>query len=342
VSETLRARFGGLAPSLAPAAVTAGVLALLPLFTSSTYDYSVLTNFCINLLILTGLNLISGYGQQLSLGQAALYGAGAYTVTVGSIRFGLDPALCFFLAPVVSAIFAVVVGVPSLRLRGLYFAMATLGVGVVFQLYLDRAIDVTGGPNGVAVAPIVFAGIDLGQPSTMYAVAAVFAFAGLIVAQLFLAWRIGWGLRAAAASEPAASVVGVNIFLVRLVALALSGAYAGLAGALQAFNSLYVSPTSFAFFTSVLFVFVLTIGGLGTWAGPLVGATVLLVFDKWLTSFSDKEPLILAGVFIICLRLFPRGVARRAADLVGIALSRRHAPVSSANAPVAVGGGDSA
>lgn len=307
----------------APVVVTAAFLAVMPTFAPNAYNLTVFTNLCVNLILLVGLNIISGYGGQLSLGQAAFYGIGAYTVTVGMAKHGVDPLLCFFLAPVLAAAFAVVVGVPSLRLRGLYFAMATLGVGVIVQLYLERATHETGGPNGLGIRPLTVGGLNFGQPRTLYIGAAVIAVLGVLVAQLFVRTRAGWGLRAAHASEPAAYVVGVNIFGVRLLAFAISGAYAGVAGAIQAFNSLYVSPSTFNFFTSVLLFIVLAIGGLATWAGPLFGAILLLIFDRWLTAYVDKEPLILAAIFVLSLRLFPRGIARAAVPLAERLRGRR-------------------
>lgn len=302
---------------LTPAVVTAGVLAILPLFASTGYDTGVFTTFCTNLIILVGLNLLSGYGGQLSMGQAAFYGIGAYTITIGSVKHGLDPVLCFFLAPVVAAIFAVIVGLPSLRLRGLYFAMATLGVGVIFEQFLDRATNITGGPNGIGIAPVKVLGIDFSNPRAVYVAAAVVAWIGVVAAQLFLRTQAGWALRAAHASEPAAAVVGVNTYGVRLVVLAMSGAYAGIAGALEAFNSLYVSPSTFNFFFSVLLFIVLTIGGMASWSGPLFGAALLLVFDRWLSAYSEQEPMILAAIFVLCLRLFPRGIASTIEGFVG-------------------------
>jgi branched-chain amino acid transport system permease protein len=327
-------RVPSLARALAPLITTAVVLALLPLFAPTNYDLSVFTGFCINLMLLTGLNLISGYGGQLSLGQAAFFGAGAYTVTIGTLKLGFSPVLCFVMAPLVGAVFAIAVGLPSLRLRGLYFAMATLGVGVIFQLFLDRAINITGGPNGVGIKPLKALGMDFSNPRNVYIGAAVLAWVGVGIATLYVRTRVGWGLRAAHASEPAAAVVGVNTFGVRLVTFAVAGAFAGVAGAVQAFNSLYVSPTTYNFFTSVMLFIVLTIGGLATWAGPLFGAALLLLFDRWLTAYVDKEPLILAAIFVLALRLFPQGVARGADDLRArlAARSSRAAPTFTESA----------
>lgn len=289
-------------------AFTALLLLLLPLLAPTSYDLRVFTAFCINVLLLVGLNLLSGYGGQISMGQSAFFGAGAYMVAAGSVKGGLDPLLCFVLAPLVAGVFALVVGIPSLRLRGLYFAMATLGVVIIFETFLDRATNISGGPNGLGLPPLQVGGLDFGDPKTMYIGAAVFAWFGVLLAELFLRTRAGWGLRASHASEPAAAVVGVNTFGIRLVVVTIAGAYAGLAGGLEAFNTLYVSPTSFGFLASVMFFVVLTIGGMGSWLGPFVGAALLLVFDRWLPEYAEYEPLILAAIFVLALRLFPGGI----------------------------------
>lgn len=295
---------------------TAAVLLVLPFGAATGYELGLLTTFCTTLLLLTGLNLISGYGGQLSLGQGTFFGIGAYFAAIGSVELGLSPLATLILAPIVATIIAIGIGLPSLRLRGLYFAMATLGIAVVFELLLNRAADVTGGPDGIGgIEPLAIGGIVFDTPISQYLLAATLAVVGLIVAQLFMRSQMGWGLRAAKASEPGAAVVGIDTFKVRLVAFALSGGLAGVAGALEAFHTFYISPPSFTFYVSVLLFVALTIGGMGTYLGPIIGAFILYAFDRWLTGLADYQPLILAAIFLVCLRLFPRGIATAIAEL---------------------------
>ncbi len=307
--------------------VLAGVLLLsLPQFASTQYELGVYTSFCMNLTVLLGLNLISGYGGQISMGQGAFFGMGAYTVGILTVKHGWDPLLCFLLAPIVAAAFALLVGLPSLRLRGLYFAMATLGVGVVFVQFIDRATNVTGGPNGLAIAPLQVGGLDFSDPHTLYWLAAAIAWIGVIICEAFLRTGSGWGLRAAHASEPAASVVGVNTFGVRLLAFTIAGAFAGIAGAVEAQNSMYVSPTSFDFFASVMFFIVLAIGGWASWTGPFWAAGLMFVFDRWLSEYNRWEPIILAAIFLLCLRAFPGGIGYWVERVVGKGFHRLFDP----------------
>jgi branched-chain amino acid transport system permease protein len=301
VSERLR--------GISPLVPLAAVLVIVPLLAGSAYDLSSYTGFCIDLILLSGLNLIAGYGRQVSLAQAGFYGLGAYAAGVCVAKAGIPSWLAFLAAPAAAALVAVVVGAPSLRLKGLYFTMATLGVGVVLFLIFERAASLTGGPNGLlGITALEIGGFSFDEPIEVYALAAVLAFAGMAAGRNLMRSRIGWGLQSSGVSEPAAAVAGVATFRIRLAVFVLSAAYAGVAGALETFDSRFISPASFDFFAAVLLFVALMIGGLGTFWGPFVGALVLFVFDRWLTSLSDAEPLILGIVFLLAVQLFPRGV----------------------------------
>jgi branched-chain amino acid transport system permease protein len=320
---------------LLPIIGTGLVMLLLPVVISGSYELSLLAGLCETLLMLTGLNLISGYGGQISLGQGTFFGIGAYFAAISTLKWGLPPGLGFILAPLVTAGIAAVLGVPSLRLRGLYFAMATLGIAVVFEDWLNNAVGWTGGPNGLSITSVLtLAGIKFASPESIYYLAAALAVIGLIVSHLFLRSRMGWSLRAASASEPAAATVGIATFRVRLVAFMLSGAFAGVAGSLEAYHTGYISPSTFTYSESILLFVVLTIGGLGRFSGPLIGAFLLYAFSRWFDGLANTEPLIIAGVFILGLRFFPRGVVPAVSDLAHrLGLSRPAPEPADAPAP---------
>ena len=296
--------------------IVAIILVTLPSTASDSYQVELFTELAITLMLLLGLNVISGYGGQFSLGQATFEGVAAYFATLGSVKLGMAPVLAFVLSPIVTMVIAILIGVPTLRLRGMYFAMATLAVAVVFGLLIDDSVNISGGPNGIGVTqPLSLGGVTLSSPLSRYWLAAVLAIFSLIIVQVFMRSRMGWGLRAARASEPAAASVGINTFRVRIVAFALSGALAGLAGAVEAFYSGYVTPDSFTWGQSVVLFVALTIGGMGTFLGPVIGAVILYAFTRWLTGLDAWEPVILGALFLICLRLFPGGISRSVADL---------------------------
>lgn len=313
---------------LALGLVAAG-LAVAPLAFHGDYEHGLLVGFCINLLLLTGLNLITGHAGQVSLAQAGFWGLGAYVAGILGAE-GIGPTwLSFVAAPVVVAAASLVVGLPSLRLRGLYFTMASLGAGVVLFLLFSRAVELTGGPNGLLGVPVLELGpLMLDTPTRIYWLAAPLALAGLAFAAWFADSRWGLALRAAAASEPAAAAAGVPIFRLRLLAFTLSGAFAGLAGALETYESGFVSPEPFGFIAAVTLLVVLTLAGAGTLLGPVVGAGLLFALDELLADAADLRPLIIGVLFLVTVQALPQGV-------VGALAARRRARREAAAAPAA-------
>jgi len=296
------------------ALVALGLL-IAPFLFEGDYEHGLLVGFCVNLLLLTGLNLINGYAGQVSLAQAGFYGLGAYVAGILGAR-AIGPVwLSFVAAPLAVAAVSVVVGLPSLRLRGLYFTMASLGAGVVLFLLFGRAVSLTGGPNGLLGVPILELGpLVLDTPTRIYWLAAPLALLGLAFAGWFAASRWGLAIRAAATSEPAAAAAGVPIFRLRLLTFTLSGAFAGLAGALEVYENGFVSPEPFGFFAAVTLLVVLTLAGVGTLLGPVVGAGLLFAFDELLADASDVRPLIIGLLFLITVQALPHGLVGTVAD----------------------------
>lgn len=306
MSKRFAARFVDL---VWPVAAVIVVVLVLAATATTGYELSLISMACTNLIILAGLNLIAGYGGQLALGQAAFVGAGAYATVIAVVDLKWNGGFALILAPVVSGLLAVIIGLPSLRLRGLYFAVATLAFGVIFSQFLLQGGALTGGPDGRGgLTALNLFGLVFQTPSLMFGLTAVVAAVALLIVRGITRTWYGWGLRAARVSEPAASGVGVSVFRSRLGAFILSGVFGGVGGALMAFQSMYVSPSSFTFSDSINFFMVLFLGGLGTFLGPVVGAVILYVFARWLTAFPDAEPFILGAVFLAALRFFPLGV----------------------------------
>lgn len=296
-----------------PAVLAAGFVAL-PLVFASSYQHTLLVRFTITLLLLSGLNLITGYGRMVSLAQAGLYGLGAYAAGILSTTVGLPTWLAFLLAPVAAAAVALLVGAPSLRLRGLYFAMATLGAGVVLFLLFGRLVALTGGPNGLlGIPPLRAFGYEFTGALPVYALGAVLAYLGLLGTRNLERSRTGRALRAIGTSEPAAAVLGVDGFRLRLAAFVLSAAYAGLAGALLTFDTRFISPSTFNFLTTVVLLVMLTVGGPGTFAGPIIGAALLVVVETVLQDYAEYQALILGVLFVVAIQVFPDGIAGRLA-----------------------------
>ncbi len=316
--------------------VFALVLAIAPLVQGTSYYHGILVTFTINLILLIGLNLIAGYANQLSLGHAGFYGLGAYTAGIVSVKLGWPPILGLLLAPLVVAAVSLLVGLPTLRLRGLYFSMATLGLGTVLFLGFGRAVPLTGGPNGLLGVPRFSIGeFPLIGPLPWYCFGAIIAFLGLAATRNLLRSRVGRGLRGLGFSEAAAAAVGVDAFRSKLVIFTVTAGYAGIAGAIQVFQARFVSPEPFNFFTTVILVVMMVLSGAGTVWGPVVGALMLTGLDEVLTGYQDLKPLVLGVVFLVVLRLFPRGIVGGIEH--ALAVRRDHAAERARESGVAEG-----
>jgi branched-chain amino acid transport system permease protein len=238
-------------------------------------------------MVTVGLSLLMGHAGQISLGQASFYAIGAYTAGLLAVH-GTPPLLGLLAAPVVAAAFATVVGVGVLRLRGHYLAFATLATQLILLSVLAQS-DWAGGAIGLQGVPrLSVGGLELDEDLHY----AYLTWAGLavvlLVARNLVASRPGRGLRALATSEVAAAAGGVPVGRYRLAVFALSAAFAGLAGGIYAFYLGYLGPGSFPVLLSIEYVVMAVVGGLGTLAGGVVGATLVVLLVQVLTELGTR------------------------------------------------------
>lgn len=299
-------------PKLRPTTplVVAILLAVAPLLLHAPTELNMLIRLCIWTILLTGLNFITGLGRLTSLAQAGLYGLGAYAAAIAAVRLGVPTVLTLIIAPALTGLTAFIIGLGTLRLRAFYFKMATLAIGYVLYLVFGRATELTGGPSGFpGIPPLTLFSWDVSTPLSKYIVFATLTVAGLVVARNVERSRQGQALRALGVSEPAAVAAGVRPMRVKTFAFVLSAVYAGLAGALEAYHTMFISPSTFDFFAAVLLVVGLYVGGAGSATGPVIGAVLLTVVEELGFAYADYEPIIMGVVFLVALQLFPAGVA---------------------------------
>ena len=305
---------------LVPVAVLALVLVLLPLGFPSIYFYRVAALICIFALVAVGLNVLMGFTGQVSLGHAAFIGVGGYAAAIGPTYLGLPSWLAVIAGALLSALAALAVGQPILRLKGHYLAVATLGFGILVAMVLTNEVAWTGGPDGMPVPRLVLFGWRVHGASTWYWISA-----GLLVFGTWLTLNLGASpagraLHAIHGSEIAARVCGVDIARYKLAAFVLSAVYASIAGSVLALLNGYITPDNASFLRSVEVVTMVALGGLGSTFGAIVGAAALIILPQLLTAFNEYENLLL-GVLIVVFMVFFRGgvvpaiarLARRAA-----------------------------
>ena len=292
-------------------------MALLPLALRSGYQFTVLNVVAVNLIVVTGLNLLMGYAGQISYGHAAFFGMGAYGSAILSTTHGVDPWLAMGVSACGVAVAAAAVGVPTLRLKGNYLVMATLGFNLIVDVILVQWSDVTGGSSGfVGVPPLSVAGISFDTDRSFYWLAWGVALLLLIPARNLVHSPVGRALRAIHDSEPGAEACGVPTASYKVQVFVLSAVFASLAGSLHAHYLGIVAPKTFDIFKSVEFVTMCLIGGMGSLWGGLAGALLLTVLPQMLGVFEEHHDLIFGAILLVMLIFMPRGVSPWLRDLL--------------------------
>lgn len=334
----------------APVAVVAAVtLALPPLLSGSHLSIYILLGLAA--MVTIGLSMLMGYAGQVSLGQAAFYAIGGYTAGLLAVH-GVPSLVGLLAAPVAAAAFALVVGVPLLRLRGHHLAFATLAMQLILLSLLSQA-DWAGGAIGLQGIPRLSVGgsefaEDISYAYLVWAAVAV----TLVVAHNVVASRPGRGLRALATSETAAAASGIPVGRYRLTVFACSAAFAGLAGGIYAFYLGYLAPGSFPVLLSIEYVVMAVVGGLGTLWGALVGATVIILLVQVLNTVGTQPGMpsyapsvlsyaVYALLLVLVVLFLPHGIVpavRARLARVGVAdrlrrRTRRSSPASLAGGP---------
>jgi len=276
-------------------------------FLAGSYVQFVCLLALINIIVTTGVNISMGYCGLVSVGHAGFVAIGAYVTTLLMTYSSLSFAPAMLCGIVAAGIAGVVIGLPALRLSPLYIAMVTFGFGQAVNLILLNWIEVTGGPNGMAVPVPTFFGNDLSNTG-IFLMTAVACFGSLWVAFNISRSRLGRAFIAIRESEIAAQSMGVPIALYKTVAFAVSAMFGGLAGSLYALGSGYVNPDAFIFLISIMYVTMCVAGGLGTIAGPVVGAIILTILPELLRPFAEYKEFLSGLILLGFLVLMPRGL----------------------------------
>lgn len=288
-------------------ALTILVLAV-PLLSSSSFHLRVAALVWIFALAALGLTILMGYAGQVSLGHAGFVGIGAYTMALGPAKLGLHPLLSLFLGGLVAGLIAYVVGRPILRLKGYYLAIVTLGFGVIVALVLQSEAEITGGPDGMAVARLSVAGWRVTGAVSWYWVSAVALLLGALLALNLAASPTGRALRALHDSEVAAAGTGIDVSAKKLAAFVVAAVYAAMAGGLLAGMNGMVTPDGANFMHSIELVAMVIIGGLGSVLGTVVGAAFLVVLPQLLTAFQDYEQAVLGLLIMVFMIFLSQGI----------------------------------
>ena len=284
----------------------------LPRFLSG-YWVRVITTIFMYAVIAQGMNLMSGYMGYLPFGNAMFFGIGAYVTAIGMSK-GLSFLLVVPLAMITAILFSIILGIPVLRLRGHYFAIATIGMSGAILSVVQNATEVTGGAMGTTL-PI----IDK-APGVVYNYFYLAMLALMVITSLCLHFiiksKLGFGIRSIKANEDAANSMGINTTYHKVIAWAISALFTSIAGALYAYWMSFIGPDEvFDVMIAVNTIVIMLIGGAGSILGPIIGAFIVELFAEVAWSAFLEYHLAVLGIIIIIIVIFvPKGVVGSLSD----------------------------
>lgn len=286
-------------PHLKVVAAYAIFLSVIPLFIFNDYYYATASVFVINSLLIVSLMIIIGYAGQISIAHGAVYGVGAYVSAILTTKYEFPFFAAFIFSAVAGFLVSILIGAPSLRLKGHYLAMATLGFGEIIIILFQELDFLTGGVNGLTgIKPAGIFGHSFVRLPDYYALVSVIAVFILALLALFVDSRFGRALRAIKSSEVASSVLGLNPTYYKLLAFAVAGSVAGACGSLYAHLDRFISPSSFSISLSVMLVAMVMVGGEESFSGSLVSALLFSLLNEYVRQFQEMSQLIFgAGLF---------------------------------------------
>ena len=300
--------------------------AALPFFLSN-YRVFQLTLVLAYSIVLLGLNMLTGYNGQISLGHGAFYAIGAYTAAILMDRFGVPYWLTLPAAAALCLVAGFLFGLPALRLEGLYLALATFALGVALpQLLKYKNFEHwTGGGQGIVIAkPDAPFGLPMNADQWLYLFTLAVTVVMFILGVNLLRGRIGRALIAIRDQPIAAEAMGINISFYKALTFGVSAMYTGIGGALGAIAVQFVAPDSFTIFLSIAFLVGIVVGGLASVSGAIYGALFIQFVPNVADQISKAAPWAIYGVFlIVCMVAMPGGIAR-VVDTVWQRLRRGH------------------
>jgi branched-chain amino acid transport system permease protein len=304
------------------AALGVVALALFPVAIANPYYIHLLETIMIYAVLLFGLDIVVGYTGQVSLGHAGLFGIGAYTAGVMVTKLGTPLLVTLVGAIGVTAFFGALLALPALRVTGPYLAMVTLAFGTIIQILINEMDFLTDGPMGIKLFKPNLLGARLDERQFFWLVAALLLLS-LVFVHRVLRSHLGRAFEALRGSPVASDCMGVSVYRYKVYAFVISAGLAGVAGSLYAFSEQYISPNTYNFELTVLFLLAVIMGGRKTRTGALIGATIIVMLPKLLDDLdlfryvSVTLAVIVLAVAVVAVRRGRRTPAQMAIPVAG-------------------------
>ncbi|MDD2735759.1 MAG: branched-chain amino acid ABC transporter permease [Desulfuromonadaceae bacterium] len=297
----------------------------LPLYTPG-YLLDIVNRIGIAIIGAIGLNILTGFTGQISLGNAAFMAIGAFSSGYFGTKFGLPFYFCIPLAGLMTAFFGMFVGIPSLRIKGLYLAMATLAAHFIVEFLIVKWESVTGGVAGLSIPAPKLGSFTLNSDARLFFLIFIIVIMAVLFAKNLFRTKVGKAFVAIRDQAISAEVMGVNILKYKLLSFGISSFYVGVAGALVSYQAKIISPETFPVTVAIDYLGMIIIGGLGSILGSIYGAVFITLLPELLrlstSALAGSFPLLVAklaatkelvfGLFIVIFILFePSGLAAR-------------------------------
>jgi branched-chain amino acid transport system permease protein len=271
--------------NLALGAVAVAALGAFPLLSGNPYYIHLVETIMIYAIVLFGLDIVVGYTGQVSLGHAGLFGIGAYTAGVLILKLDAPVYATLPAAIAVAAVFGAMLALPALRVTGPYLAMVTLAFGTIIQILINEMSFLTEGPMGITLTKPALFGHPLDEMQFYWLVMACLV-AALVFVHRVLHSQLGRAFEALRGSPVASDCMGVSVYRYKVYAFVISAALAGLAGSLYAYSEQYISPNTYTFELTVMFLLAIIMGGRKTRTGALLGAAIIVMLPKLLDDLE--------------------------------------------------------
>jgi branched-chain amino acid transport system permease protein len=289
-------------------------LFLIPLIVTGPYNINILVLTAMNIILVISLRLISLSGQ-LSLAHGGMMAVGAYTSTLLVIKLGVSSWLSLLAAGLSAAIFACIVGFPFVKLKGIYFSMVTLFLAEMVTLTTEQWRSLTGGTTGITSIPrpdpIVIPGllnITFSSKVDYYYLALIMVLFSVLVLYAVERSRVGLTFRGIQQADRLAESVGVNTAAFKVLAFGIGCFFAGLTGGFYAQYITAITPDTFGFLFMINIVVYMIVGGVGRFAGPILGAFILTILPEIMRPLKEFQPFFFAGILMLIIFFMPEGL----------------------------------
>lgn len=291
------------------------VVALLPLILPNRFYFDMAVKVWLNAIVCIGLNLLIGYAGQISLGHAGFFALGAYASAILTRRYEIPGLIAMLAGAAGVGLLAFAVARPILKLKGHYLAMATLGLGIIVAIVINREIWLTGGPDGMRVPALFVGEWRVSRIEDWYWVAGGSMLLAVWLSLNLIDSGVGRALRALNGSEVAAATAGVDTVRYKVMVFVVSAVFASLAGSLFAHAERFITPQEAGFLRSIEFVTMVVLGGMASTFGAVVGAALLTVLPQAVAGFQDYKHLVFGGILIASMIFLPKGLVPSLAEL---------------------------